>query len=54
VDVVAGMTETLEVVMVPDRACIDVTPMSFEVWVVTGTQELRAQNLLNAGGAALT
>ena len=37
VQIVAGMTTTLDVNLIPDRACIAVEPDRFEVWVLTGT-----------------
>ncbi len=37
VEIVAGMTTTLDVNLIPDRACIAVNPDRFEVWLVTGT-----------------
>jgi len=37
VDVMAGLTTTLDVDLLPDRACISVEPDSFEVWLITGT-----------------
>ena len=37
VEIVAGMTTTLDVILIPDRACIAVEPDRFEVWLITGT-----------------
>ncbi len=53
VSVTRGQTTTLDAILVPDRACIAVAPLSFEVWVLTGTQEIRSQTLVNNGGATL-
>ena len=53
VTVVAGMTTTLDAILVPDRACIAVSPPSFEFWVLTGTQESDLLSLTNNGGQDL-
>ncbi|MGQ9459424.1 MAG: hypothetical protein ACUVS5_14230, partial [Anaerolineae bacterium] len=37
VQIVAGMTTTLDVNLIPNRPCIAIQPNRFEVWLLTGT-----------------
>jgi len=56
VEIVAGMTTTLDVSLVPDRACIAVEPDRFEVWLITGTAVYTHEtglDIWNGGGQDL-
>ncbi|MGC9025467.1 MAG: PKD domain-containing protein, partial [Chloroflexia bacterium] len=56
VQIVAGMTATLDVMLVPDRACIAVEPDRFEVWLLEGTAvytHVPGLDIYNGGGQDL-
>ncbi len=56
VSVTAGMTTTLDVDLFPDRACIQVEPEGFEVWLLSGTPVYThpsGVDLANLGGQDL-